>query len=80
MAFDEAVLLDQDRFVSALLARPEFQKKMTGTELRYRLGAHLRGAGAEERRPGRVCWPRAIAWRFRCSWARRPMAAYSSIP
>src|SRR3954471_8450112 len=40
MAFDEAVLLDQDRFISALLARPEFQKKMTGTEMRYRLGAH----------------------------------------
>src|SRR4029077_19368159 len=33
MAFDEEVLLDQDRFLSACLARPEFQKKMTGTEL-----------------------------------------------
>ena len=40
MAFDEDVLLDQDRFLSAILATPEFQKKMTGTELRYRLGAH----------------------------------------
>ena len=40
MAFDEDVLLDQDRFLSALLALPEFQKKMTGTELRNRLGAH----------------------------------------
>jgi deoxyhypusine synthase len=39
MAFDEDVLLDQDRFLSALLTRPEFQKKMTGTELRHRLGA-----------------------------------------
>ncbi|HEY3739520.1 MAG TPA: deoxyhypusine synthase family protein [Bryobacteraceae bacterium] len=38
MAFDEDVLLDQDRFLSAVLALPEFQKKMTGTELRYRLG------------------------------------------
>jgi len=38
MAFDEGVLLDQDRFVSAVLARPEFQRKMTGTELRYLLG------------------------------------------
>lgn len=38
MAFDEDVLLDQDRFLSALLRLPEFQKKMTGTELRYRLG------------------------------------------
>src|SRR6266571_128244 len=39
MAFDEDVLLDQDRFLTAVLARPEFQRKMTGTELRYRLGA-----------------------------------------
>src|SRR5580658_538320 len=49
MAFDEAVLLDQDRFLSACLARPEFQKKMTGTELRYRLGAYY---DAQERRNG----------------------------
>jgi deoxyhypusine synthase len=40
MAFDEDVLLDQDRFLTACLSRPEFQKKMTGTELRYRLGAY----------------------------------------
>jgi deoxyhypusine synthase len=39
MAFDEGVLLDQDRFTSACLQLPEFQKRMTGTELRYRLGA-----------------------------------------
>src|SRR5271170_1229348 len=39
MAFDEDVLMDQDRFLSATLALPEFQRKMTGTELRYRLGA-----------------------------------------
>ena len=41
MAFDEDVLLDQDRFLTAALRRPEFQKKMTGTEMRYKLGAHL---------------------------------------
>jgi deoxyhypusine synthase len=40
MAFDEGVLLDQDRFISALLARPEFQRSMTGTEMRYLLGRH----------------------------------------
>jgi len=40
MGFDEAVLLDQDKFLTAVLTRPEFQKKMTGTELRYRLGAY----------------------------------------
>src|SRR5581483_4956505 len=38
MAFDEDVLLDQDRFLTAALRRPELQKKMTGTELRYLLG------------------------------------------
>jgi len=49
MAFDEAVLLDQDRFISACLSRAEFQKKMTGTELRYRLGAYY---DAQEQRNG----------------------------
>jgi deoxyhypusine synthase len=39
MAFDEDVLLDQDKFLSAVLASPEFQHSMTGTELRNRLGA-----------------------------------------
>lgn len=39
MGFDEQVLLDQDRFLTACLMRPEFQKKMTGTELRNLLGA-----------------------------------------
>ena len=38
MAFDEDVLLDQDKVLTALLQRPEFQRSMTGTELRYRLG------------------------------------------
>ena len=38
MAFDEDVLLDQDKFLSAALLRPEFQRRMTGTELRYLLG------------------------------------------
>src|SRR3954465_3540447 len=33
MGFDEAVLLDQDKFLTAVLTRPEFQKKMTGTQL-----------------------------------------------
>src|ERR1044071_7096479 len=47
MAFDEGVLLDQDRFVSAVLARPEFQHKMTGTEMRHRLGAYY--AAQEEK-------------------------------
>jgi deoxyhypusine synthase len=47
MAFDEAVLLDQDKFLSAVLRRPEFQRSMTGTELRNRLGAFY---GEQERK------------------------------
>jgi deoxyhypusine synthase len=50
MAFDEEVLMDQDRFLTAVLASPEFQHKMTGTELRYRLGAVY----AEQERRNRV--------------------------
>lgn len=38
MAFDEEVLFEQDRFMTAVLLRPEFQKRMSGTELRYLLG------------------------------------------
>jgi deoxyhypusine synthase len=50
MAFDEAVLLDQDRFLTAVLSRPEFQRRMTGTELRYLLGAFY----ASQERTSRV--------------------------
>ncbi len=49
VGFDEQVLLDQDRFLSACLTQPEFQTKMTGTELRHRLGAYYT---AQERRSG----------------------------
>lgn len=49
MAFDEDVLLDQDKFLSAMLLRPEFQCVMTGTELRYRLGSFY---AAQERASG----------------------------
>jgi deoxyhypusine synthase len=38
MAFDESVLFDQDQLLARFLSRPEFQRRMTGTELRYRLG------------------------------------------
>jgi deoxyhypusine synthase len=47
--FAEEVLLDQDKFLTAVLLRPEFRKKMTGTELRYRLGAFY---GEQEKRNG----------------------------
>jgi deoxyhypusine synthase len=49
MGFAEDVLLDQDKFLTALLLRPEFQQKMTGTELRDRLGAAY---AQQERRMG----------------------------
>jgi len=49
VGFHEDVLLDQDRFLSACLRLPEFQKKMTGTEMRYLLGAHY---AAQERKAG----------------------------
>jgi deoxyhypusine synthase len=45
LGFDEGILFEQDRFLSACLIKPEFQKKMTGTELRHRLGAYY---GAQE--------------------------------
>ena len=63
MAFDEGVLLDQDRFLSAVLARPEFQRKMTGTELRYLLGKYY---AAQEKQNGveagllSTCFRRAV--------------------
>ena len=49
VGFDEGVLMDQDRFMAACLRQPEFQKKMTGTELRYRLGAYF---DAQEKQNG----------------------------
>jgi deoxyhypusine synthase len=63
MAFDEGVLLHQDRFISAVLSRPDFQHRMTGTEMRYRLGEYY---AAQEERNGvtqgllATCWRRAI--------------------
>ena len=41
VGFDEDVLLGQDAFVSACLREPEFQARMTGTELRHKLGARF---------------------------------------
>jgi deoxyhypusine synthase len=63
MAFDEGVLLDQDRFVTAMLQKPEFQHKMTGTELRYLLGKYYRAQEAQNGvEPGLLatCYSRAI--------------------
>jgi deoxyhypusine synthase len=49
LGFPESYLLDQDRFITALLQRPEFQRKMTGPEFRYLLGKYY---GALEKRNG----------------------------
>lgn len=49
VGFDEEVLLEQDRFLSAVLQEPEFQKEMTGTELRYLLGKYY---AAQEQKNG----------------------------
>ncbi|MEK9174847.1 MAG: agmatinase [Patescibacteria group bacterium] len=38
--FKEEVLFDQDRMISAILERPEFQKRMTTTERNYLLGRY----------------------------------------
>ena len=63
MAFDEDVLFQQDRFTTACLLRPEFQKTMSGTELRYRLGEIY---AAQEKKNGvapgllSTCWRLAV--------------------
>jgi deoxyhypusine synthase len=47
IGFDEDVLLGQDQFIAAVLQEEEFQHKMTGTEMRWRLG---RRYAAQERK------------------------------
>jgi deoxyhypusine synthase len=49
IGFDEDVLLEQDRFLRACLRQPEFQRRMTGTELRYLLGRRF---AAQEQQNG----------------------------
>ena len=39
VGFDENVLLSQDEILCRILQRPEFQRRMSGTEMRYLLGA-----------------------------------------
>ncbi|HEX9792530.1 MAG TPA: deoxyhypusine synthase family protein [Planctomycetota bacterium] len=38
VGFPESILLDQDEFLRACLQRPEFQRRMSGTEFRHLLG------------------------------------------
>jgi deoxyhypusine synthase len=49
VGFDEEVLLEQDRFLRALLKLPEFQRRMTGVEFRHLLG---RFYAAQEKKNG----------------------------
>ena len=50
MAFDEDVLLDQDRFLTAVLLRPEFQRQDDRHRAALPAGRVLRRAGAREPR------------------------------
>ena len=76
MAFDEDVLLDQDRFLSAVLTQPEFQN--ANDRHRTSLSARARTMTLRKGRTEfpRDCCQRAIGWRFPCSSARRRTAAY----
>jgi len=49
IGFDEDVLLGQDAFLSACLREEEFARRMTGTELRWRLGRRF---AAQEQQNG----------------------------
>lgn len=63
IGFAEDVLLEQDRYLRAVLRQPEFQRRMSGTELRHLLG---RRYAAQERQNGvregllARCWRKAI--------------------
>jgi len=43
LGFHEETLLETDQLFSAILMKPEFQKRMTTPELHYRLGKHIDG-------------------------------------
>jgi len=63
VGFSEDTLLEQDRFLRALLAQEEFQKPMSGVEFRNKLG---RRYAAQEKQTGvsegllALCWRKAI--------------------
>ncbi len=63
IGFDEDVLLEQDRFLRAVLRQEEFQRRMTGTELRYLLGRRFRAQELANGAPEgllALCWRKAI--------------------
>ena len=49
IGFDEDLLLEQDRFITKCLREPEFSKRMSGTEFRWRLGERY---AAQEKKNG----------------------------
>ena len=59
IGFSEELLYQQDKFITAMLCQPEFQRKMTGTEFRHLLGKYY---AAQEQafnvKPGLLstCW------------------------
>ena len=63
VGFPEDTLLEQDRFLRAVLKQPEFQRRMSGTEMRFLLG---RRYAAQERQNAvaegllALCWRKAV--------------------
>ncbi len=51
IGFDEAVLLNQDAFISACLKQPEFAESMSGTRMRYLLGRRYAAQEAKNQTP-----------------------------
>lgn len=64
LGFDEAVLLDTDRLFSAIIRRPEFQRRMTTPEFHFLLGKHLdaieQELGVEQPSLLSTCYRRAV--------------------
>ena len=63
LGFDEEVLLDTDRFFSAILMEPEFQRRMTTAEFHFLLGKRL--ADVEEALGVEQPSLLSVAWRHR---------------
>ncbi len=75
VAFDESVLLDQDKFLSAVLTRARVSEEDDRHRDALSAWRALRRAGAQDGRAARACSRPATAWQFRCLSARLPTAA-----
>jgi deoxyhypusine synthase len=64
LGFDEDVLLDTDRLFSAIIRKPEFQRKMTTPQFHFLLGKHLDAIeeelGVEQPSLLSTCYRRAV--------------------